>query len=72
MGNLLFCREGGFEIAGFAGLKATNLQFSFLGFRRIAKRDSVAALEGTMRPKKHTIRRDQVICSERGSTRSST
>jgi hypothetical protein len=29
------------------------LQFSFLGFRRIAKRDSIVALEGTMRPKKH-------------------
>jgi len=37
-----------FEVRSLEGL-----QFHFLGFPRIGNRDSVAAAEGSMRPKKH-------------------
>jgi hypothetical protein len=36
---------GGFEIAGFCGLRAQNLAISFLRFPFLAKHDSVAASE---------------------------
>ena len=63
---------GGFEIAGFWGLRPQNLAISFLRFPFLAKHDSVGASEENDATEEARDRRDQAICSARGWTRSST
>src|SRR2546429_2248939 len=48
-----FQAAGGFEIARIWERRVLNLAISFLGFPSGTNSDSVAASEGTMRPKKH-------------------